>query len=127
MKEQLIFVYNADSDLYSTVTDFAHKILSPLTYQCQLCALTYGNFTVKQEWQSFIEKLPINTVFLHRDEFKKQYKIQSALPAIFISVNGATREMVTKQEIESCRSLQELKNLVTEKLKDHDQHHHSNI
>ncbi|MGI8952546.1 MAG: hypothetical protein ACR2FN_13295 [Chitinophagaceae bacterium] len=49
----LIFVYNADADLFSTLTDFAHKILSPSTYQCKLCALTYGNISMKQEWKFF--------------------------------------------------------------------------
>ena len=84
MKEQeLIFVYNANSDLFSTVTDFAHKLLSPSTYNCNLCALTYGNFTIKQEWKSFIEELAIKTVFLHKDEFEKQYKIQAASTSNF--------------------------------------------
>ncbi len=84
MKEQVIFVYNANSDLFSTVTDFAHKILSPSTYQCQLCALTYGNFSKKQEWKYFVESLSIQTVFLHKDEFENQYKIKTALPAVFV-------------------------------------------
>ncbi len=52
-KQLLIFVYNANSDLFSTVTDFAHKILSPSTYQCQLCALTYGNFSKKAGMEIF--------------------------------------------------------------------------
>ena len=127
MKEQLIFIYNANSDLFSTVTDFAHKILSPSTYQRQLCALTYGNFSKKQEWKYFVESLSIETVFLHKDEFENQYKIQPALPAVFVAVNGAINEIITKEEIESCQTLEELKNLVTKKLKEHVQHHHSNI
>ncbi|MBA3647638.1 MAG: hypothetical protein H0W62_03650 [Chitinophagales bacterium] len=74
MKEQLIFVYNVNSDLFSTVTDFVHKILSPSTYQCKLCALTYGNFSLKQEWKAFIESLLIETVFLCKDEFGNSIK-----------------------------------------------------
>ena len=76
MKGQLLFVYNASSNLFSTVTDFAHKILSPSTYQCRLCALTYGNFSIKQEWKSFIESLPVKAVFLYKDEFEKEFKSQ---------------------------------------------------
>jgi hypothetical protein len=127
MKEQLIFVYNANSDLFSTVTDFAHKILSPSTYSCNLCALTYGNFTVKQEWKSFIEGLLIKTIFLHKDEFEKLYKIQPALPAGLIATNGTIKEIISKQEIESCQSLEELKTLVKQKIEEHIQHYHSNI
>lgn len=29
MRPTLIFVYNADSGLFNTVTDIAHKVLSP--------------------------------------------------------------------------------------------------
>lgn len=128
MKEQeLIFVYNANSDLFSTVTDFAHKLLSPSTYSCNLCALTYGNFTVKQQWKSFIEGLATKTVFLHKDEFEKQYKIQPALPAVFTKIDGAIEELISREEIESCRSLGELKKLVKHKVEEHVQHHHTNL
>ncbi len=127
MKQQLIFVYNANSDLFSTVTDFAHKILSPPTYNCALCALTHGSFSVKQQWKSFIQTLPIETVFLHKDAFHKQYKIQGRLPAIFISTDGELKALATAQEIKDCTSLQQLEKLVTEKLQDHDKHHHTNL
>ena len=127
MKDKLIFVYNANSDLYSAVTGFAHKILSPSTYQCNLCALTYGSISMKQEWKYFIESLPIETVFLYKDEFEKQYKIQAALPAIFVAVDGVIKEVMTRAEIESYGSLQDLKNAVNEKIKEHVQHHHSDI
>ena len=127
MKDKLIFVYNANSDLYSAVTGFAHKILSPSTYQCNLCALTYGSISMKQEWKYFIESLPIETVFLYKDEFEKQYKIQAALPAIFVAVDGVIKEIITRTEIESCSSLQDLKSAVIEKIKEHVQHHHSDI
>ncbi len=55
---------------------------------------------------------PTETVFLHKDEFEKQYKIQPALPAVFVAVNGAINKMITKQEIDSCKNLEQLKNLV---------------
>ncbi len=38
----LLFVYNADSGLVAGLFDSAHKLLSPSTYQCQLCTLTHG-------------------------------------------------------------------------------------
>jgi len=116
---KLIFVYNANTGLFSTVTDFAHKMLSPSTYQCQLCALTYGSFSMKQEWNFFIKSLSIKTVFLHKDEFEKQYKIQTALPAVYVTTNATIKEMITKREIDSCRNLEQLKNLVTQKSEAH--------
>ncbi len=127
MTEQLLFVYNANGDLFSTVTDFAHKIIAPSTYQCRLCALTYDNFSVKQEWKSFIETLPVKAAFLHKDEFEKRYQLKTDLPAVFISKNGALTVMINRQEIDSCQSLKELKNSVAQKLEQHVQHHHSDI
>ena len=49
MAGKLIFIYNADSGLFNTVTDIAHKIFSPETYSCNLCALTHDYFTVRDE------------------------------------------------------------------------------
>ncbi len=126
-KQQLIFVYNADSGLFSSVTDFAHKIISPSTYQCQLCALTYGNFSMKQDWKSFIESLPIKTVFLYKDEFVQLYKMNIAFPAVFIKTDDTIIPIVTTEEIETCQSLQQLKDLLLFKTSVHDQHYHSNI
>ncbi|MBK8710951.1 MAG: hypothetical protein IPL97_03550 [Niastella sp.] len=123
MKEELLFVYNASSDLFSTVTDFTHKIISPSTYQCQLCALTYGNFSMKLEWKSFIERLPMKTGFMHKDEFEKQYHIKTSLPAVFISSKGVVKEIISQQQINSCQTLEELKVIVNKELKNYTDEH----
>jgi hypothetical protein len=70
MKEQkLLFVYDAGSDLFNSVTDMAHKIFSPGTYECHLCALTFGKFSIKREWKLFVESLPMESGFLHKAQF----------------------------------------------------------
>lgn len=125
--KQLIFVYNAGSGLFNTVNDFAHKIISPSTYKCSLCALTYGNFSMKKEWKSFIESLKIETVFLHKNEFEKSYHLQTNLPSVFIKELAVIIQLISKEDIDDCKSLHELKNLVSSKLALHDKHHHSSI
>ncbi len=128
MKEQqLLFVYNANSDLFSSVSDFAHKMVSPSTYKCNLCALTYGNFSVKQEWKYFVETLSIKTTFLHKDEFIKQFKSGTALPAIFIQTSAGVQEIISQSNLNNCKSLEDLRTLVTQKLEAYVQHHHSNL
>lgn len=127
MKPHLLFVYHANGGLFSVVSDFAHKILSPSTYPCQLCALTYGNFAMKQAWKSFIGGLSAKTVFLHKNEFEKQYHIHTSLPAVFIISKEGVKEIITQQQIAGCQSLEELKNLVNTVLKQHVQYHHSDI
>ena len=70
-KPTLLFVYNADTGLFSVMTDYAHKILSPKTYPCNLCAITYGNMGMNKQWKEYINNLTIPIEFLHRDEFLK--------------------------------------------------------
>jgi hypothetical protein len=125
--QQLIFVYNADSDLFSSVVGFAHKIISPSTYNCTLCSLTYGNISIKQEWKNFIETLPIKTVFLHKDEFHKNYNQDAGLPAVFYKEGETVILFLGKEKIEQCQSVQNLIALILSELSKHDQHHYSNI
>lgn len=73
-KPKLIFVYNADSGLKNAIVDSAHKILSPKTYQCKLCELTYGPFKEKKKWKAFRKNTDVDMKFLHADEFEHLYK-----------------------------------------------------
>ena len=117
-KQQLIFVYNADSSLFSQVIDYAHKILSPGTYECNLCKLTYGNLGVKKEWKSYLQSLKIPVIFLHKDEFSKKYpKLTSTeLPAVFLANSTKETQLITAAELSSVKSIKELTVLVDSKL-----------
>lgn len=85
----LLFVYNADSGLFSTMADIGHKIFSPETYECALCALTHGYFKERAQWRTFVEGLACDCEFLHRDEFRRRHPDeQTALPAVFILRGG---------------------------------------
>ena len=68
----LIFVYNADSGILNALKDGVIKIVSPSSYQCRLCGLTFGTATMKSEWRSFIDSLGLEVSFLHKDEFHEQ-------------------------------------------------------
>lgn len=85
---KLLFVYNADSDKISAALDFVHKIISPSTYACNLCAITFGNFGIKKEWEDFIKSLPMETEFLHKDEFQKKYPDTSTEYPVVFANNG---------------------------------------
>ncbi len=117
--KQLVFVYNAGSGLFSSLSDFAHKIISPSTYQCNLCTLTYGNFKIKNEWKNFIQQSPIETLFLHKDEFEKQYQMNIALPSILMLNENNIDELVSAVEINNCKHLDELKTLIKKSLRLH--------
>jgi hypothetical protein len=89
--------------------------------------LTYGNFSIKQGWKSFIESLPVEAIFLHKDEFTHRYKMDAALPSIFIQSNALIEKFISRYEIERCRSLEELKKLIVQKIEGYVQHNHSYI
>ena len=117
MKNQkLLFVYNADSGLFNIVSDFAHKIISPRTYACDLCALTYGNFTMKHEWKTFLNALPLSVSFMYKNDFVKQYNLAIELPAVFIQSDDDLHVLISNQAIKACEDLQQLKQLLTSRL-----------
>lgn len=117
--KRLIFVYNADSSLFNQVGDFIHKTISPKTYQCNLCGLTYSGVSMKSDWKEFVNSLPIETEFLHKDEFLRQYpdEINKSFPTVFIWENGSLRELISTLEINRQENLKGLKTLVNDKLK----------
>lgn len=79
---KLLFVYNAASGRLNGWIDMAHKIVSPSTYECSLCALTHGAFTEKKAWARFRDESGLQMQFLHKDEFEKEYGLSYAYPVI---------------------------------------------
>ncbi len=111
--KKILFVYNADSGFFSTINDFAHKIISPDTYECNLCAITYGNLGMNQEWKDFVEGLNADVEFLHKDELKDKYAIEGVkLPVVFVVDNDEPRVIIDNEEINSAKSIEDLKKLV---------------
>ena len=114
----LILVYNADGGLFNALGDMVHKILSPATYPCSLCALTYGPFTMRAAWRSFLDKLGLHVLFLYRDEFRQNLDQRDiALPAILLGAEtGAPEVLVSAAELAALRDLPALIALVEERL-----------
>ena len=118
-KPVLVFVYNAESGLFNTLGDVAHKIFSPETYACNLCALTHTAFGVRREWREFLESLDARLEFLHADELRERYGVAGRLPllpAILRRRGASLEEFVDAAAINSCRTLDELKRAITAKL-----------
>jgi hypothetical protein len=82
---QLIFVYNANAGLARGLWDALHKLVSPDSYPCSLCALTYGALTMRAEWKAALKQLPLQSTFLHKDEFRARWpKLDCTLPAVLV-------------------------------------------
>lgn len=117
MTRNIIFVYNADSGIFNTLTDIAHKVFAPESYSCNLCAITYGNFAMRSEWKEFLEGLDARFEFLHRDELAERYGMKGVeLPAIFRKHGEALEPWISAGEINACTDIDDLKSLITGKL-----------
>ena len=73
-------VYNADEGLGAAALDFLHKLLRPATYPCDLCAITYGVFSMRGEWREWLAAQPFAAEFHHRQDFSRSYPAHAHLP-----------------------------------------------
>ncbi|MDQ3042598.1 MAG: hypothetical protein M3R11_09530 [Acidobacteriota bacterium] len=113
-KPTLVFVYNADSGLFNLLTDIAHKIFSPQTYDCNLCAVTHDKFGIKDEWRQYLKTLAAPVEFLHADEFKAKYRTGDTekLPAVFKKEDGQLNLAINSNAINACRNIDDLKRII---------------
>jgi len=117
-KPTIVFVYNATSGVFHSIGDYVHKAVSPRSYGCNLCAVTYGNLGMKNEWKTYIDQLDFPVEFLHRDEFKKQYPTMNfELPAAFVKRDGSLSLFIPNTDINKVHTLEELMILVKNKIK----------
>ncbi len=117
--KQLVFVYNANSGWHNSVVDSLHKVLSPKTYDCNLCSVTFGVFSEKEVWRKFREEMSVKMVFLHKNEFVEAYKVQEKykFPIIFKEENGVIEVFLKTEKINTLKTPQELINLIKSTIK----------
>ena len=114
----LVFVYNADRGFFNMMADISHKVLSPSTYPCNLCALTHDAFSMRKEWRDFLAKIKPPLTFLHRDEFRKEFKLEDDLPAIYIKDlrTDNLRPFIDASTLKTLTGLEDLKHMISDKL-----------
>ncbi|MFX0141818.1 MAG: hypothetical protein ACFFDN_49735 [Candidatus Hodarchaeota archaeon] len=127
--KKLIFVYNADSGGFFTgLKDTLHKTFRKSTYQCNLCAVTFGAFGMKKDWKNFVNDLNVPVEFkkkdkftfefLHKDEFNDKYKIADAkFPSAYLLDKLGFDLFISQDEMNAVKSIDELKELVNQKIK----------
>src|SRR5690606_14630720 len=113
VEKELIFVYNANSDLISRMIGFSHKIISPQTYPCKICSLTWGSMKMQKEWEAFIKDVPLKVRFEYRD----QWKTYQEFPLVLLKEGGKSRVLLCPAEINRFESVQELIYFLRRKLK----------
>lgn len=120
---KLIFIYNADSGLRNLLIDGAHKILSPSTYACNLCDITFGAFTENSVWKKFrlqLEASDTELKFLHKDEFLKAYRskfgYKFTFPIVLAETHNDLEIFITTEELNGLENAEELITLLEKRL-----------
>ena len=117
-ESELIFIYNAKSGLVNEFLDFAHKIVSPSTYNCNLCALSYGNFTMKKKWSDYISSLPVRSTFTYKDKVSEYGYNNIELPSIIFRNGSRSKVIISSEEINKLKKIDQLINILSDRLKD---------
>ena len=117
-ESELIFVYNAKSGMVNEFLDFAHKIVSPSTYNCNLCAISYGNFTMKKKWSDYISSLPVRSTFTYKDKVSEYGYDNIKLPSIILQDKSKSKVIISSEEINKLKKIDQLINILSDRLKD---------
>ena len=112
-EDSFIFIYNANSGKLNGLLDSIHKTLSPNTYDCNLCKLTHGFAGPTKEWKIFLETLPGEKYFLHKEEVKEiTFLSKSELPLVLKLDGQKIISVVDKEMLNSIRDVLTLKSLL---------------
>lgn len=121
MNTKLLFIYNANSGKINGYLDALHKIVSPKTYDCNLCDITYGVFSENKVWKKFRTSCSLTMEFLHRDEFLKQYASKfgskHTFPVVLIQNKGELELFISTEELNGLKNAGELIDLISEREK----------
>ena len=117
---KLIFVYNADSGTVNALVDSVHKVLSPSTYNCALCYLTHGVIGERERWKAYRNTTGHQFIFLHRDEFQKQYRSKwlpkFTFPVVLEAGAEGLQLLIGSEELSDMDQPEELMDLINARL-----------
>lgn len=116
---EIVFIYNAKSGTANSLIDWAHKILSPDTYECSLCSITYDTFGKRAEWMKFLKELKIESSFLYKDHIVGDEKFKDALlPCAYLKEPNEVKLLISTIEMKAYKDLNELIVSLRKKLED---------
>jgi hypothetical protein len=107
--DRLLIVYNAEPGIVAGAKDSLHKLLSPGTYPCSLCALTHGLVRADPAWRRFLDRSPLEVRAYHRSDFRARYPdLDLPLPAILVERGHDAELLIHADELKSLRSVDAL-------------------
>lgn len=116
-EQKIIFVYNAKSGFMHSMTDLFHKTAKPNTYPCKLCSLTYSGAFMKKMWKEYVASLGVETIFLHKDEFRGSYPDYETNYPVVLLVDGSNFiKLVSDDDFKTMNDLTDLISLMSKRL-----------
>jgi len=121
---ELIFVYKADAGGFNKAFDFAHKIIKPSSYPCDLCKLTHGALSEYQEWSHFRESVAtyLHLKFLYRNQFLSTYRSKWLpdydFPIILESAKDGLYVFISADELQTLEDTTQLIGLIEHRLEE---------
>lgn len=116
---KLLFIYNANSGARNAILDSMHKVLSPTTYDCNLCDITFGVISENKTWRKFRQANKQEMVFLHKDEFAKKYASKFGhkftFPIILVEGEHGLEIVISTEELNQLKTAHALVRLVKER------------
>lgn len=112
--KELIFVYNANSGKINAGIDFLHKAISPSTYECNLCNITYGIFTERSKWKKYRQEKGVEMKFYYKDQFEQEFKKKIDYPVVVES--PGLEIFLSSDQINQLEDLDQLIETIDQKL-----------
>ena len=107
MIEEIVFIYNAKSGLFNAFLDFSHKIISPKTYECKLCAITYNNLGKEKKWKAYLKSLDFKKTFYYTDNLSSINYINAdtKMPCIFLKRKNKYQLIIDSNELNTFKNV----------------------
>jgi hypothetical protein len=114
----ILFVYNADSGVLPRMKDYTTKESSaPGRDFCNLSAITNSPIGMKKDWKRYIRELNIPSQFMNRNEFSAEFgQALNSFPAVLIRHGQALCLLLSTDELNRCRELEDLTGLIDMKI-----------
>jgi hypothetical protein len=110
---ELHFVYNANNDAISKLSDYVHKLVSPSTYKCDLCAITHHNFGMRSSWKNFIVGTSVEMKFWYIEAFEAAFDTAFKYPVVLEKTDNNFKIVLEKGQLASIKDAVELIKLIT--------------
>ncbi|EPR71226.1 hypothetical protein ADIWIN_3271 [Winogradskyella psychrotolerans RS-3] len=106
---KLLFVYNANSGKLNALFEAGHKLISPSTYKCSLCALTHNAFAENSIWKNFRTQSKVDMEFYHKDEFETTFpSVNMIYPTILKLEDQQISTVLNSEALKELSSIEDL-------------------